>query len=345
MLAVQLSGIEQMSLTEIEKPEIRTEDEVLIKLKSIGVCGSDVHSYTEGRIGSQVVEYPFLVGHECAGIVEKCGLKVTHLVPGDLVSVDPSIHCGGCDQCLSGRAHTCRNNRFLGCPGQIEGCLTEYIVMPGFACFPVTNKLDSDEAALIEPLSIGIYAVNLAGISDQQTRCAIFGAGPIGLSILMKLLADGVSNTGIIEPLKYRLEKAGQLGAKWLVNPAESDVLNEVSAMEALLLDVVFDASGEQEAIDNALKILKPGGKLMLVGIPASARYVFDMDLMRRKELTVINVRRQNHCVAEAIELIASGKAKVKEMITHYFKLSDTPAAFEMVAGYRDHVIKAMISI
>lgn len=343
MLAVQLTGLEQMSLAEIDKPDIRTGDEVLIKLKSIGVCGSDVHYYTEGRIGSQVVEYPFLVGHECSGIVEKCGSLVTHLVPGDLVAIDPSIHCGQCDQCLSGRPHTCRNNRFLGCPGQIEGCLTEYIVIPGFACYPVTHRLDADEAALIEPLSIGVYAVKLAGISGIQTGCAIFGAGPIGLSILMKLLADGISNTGIIEPLKYRLEKAGQLGAKWLVNPAESDVLSEVAAKDSLLMDVVFDASGEQDAIDNALKILKPGGKLVLVGIPASAKYVFDMDLMRRKELTVINVRRQNHCVEEAVELVAGHKVNVKQMVTHYFQLRKAPVAFDMVAGYRDNVIKAMI--
>ena len=343
MLAVQLSGIEQMSLAEIDKPELQSEDEVLIKLKAIGVCGSDVHYYTEGRIGSQIVTYPFLVGHECSGVIEKCGSKVTHVVPGDLVVIDPSIHCGHCDQCLAGRPHTCRNNRFLGCPGQIAGCLTEYIVMPGFTCFPVTQRLDADEAALIEPLSIGVYAVKLAGIVDPGLSCAIFGAGPIGLSILMKLLADNISNTGIIEPLKYRLEKAGQIGAKWLVNPVDSDVYEEIYEREKLLLDVVFEASGEQDAVNNALKILKPGGKLILVGIPASARYIFDMDLMRRKELTVINVRRQNHCVEEAIELVASCKINVKQMVTHYFQLRKSPVAFDMVAGYRDNVIKAMI--
>jgi L-iditol 2-dehydrogenase len=343
MLAVQLTGIEEMALAELEKPSWIGPEEVLIKIKSIGVCGSDVHYYTEGRIGSQVVEYPFLVGHECSGIVEKCGENVRNVATGDLVVVDPSVHCGTCDQCRAGRPHTCRNNRFLGCPGQLEGCLTEYIVMPAFSCYTVTGKLDADEAALIEPLSIGVYSVHLAEITDQGTRCAIFGAGPIGLSILMKLLADGISCTGIIEPLGYRLEKAKQIGAAWLVNPVGSDVFKEVSAREELLLDVVFDASGEQDAINNALEILKPGGKLVLVGIPASAKYTFNMDLMRRKELTVINVRRQNYCVEEAIELVAGRKINVKQMVTHYFQLRKAPVAFDMVSGYKDNVIKAMI--
>ncbi len=343
MLSVQLTGLEEMRLAEIGKPDIEGEDDVLIRVKSIGVCGSDVHYYSEGRIGSQVVEYPFLVGHECSGIVEKCGSGVTRVVPGDLVVIDPSVHCGHCDQCLAGRPHTCRNNRFLGCPGQLAGCLTEYIVMPSFTCFPVTGKLDADEAALVEPLSIGVYAVKLAAIGGIDSRVAVFGAGPIGLSILMKLQADGINGTGVIEPLGYRLEKALQTGASWGINPSVDDVPDMVTAREPRLLDVVFDASGEQDAINNALKILKPGGKLVLVGIPASAKYTFDMDLMRRKELMVINVRRQNHCVEEAIDLVASGKINVKKMVTHYFQLRKAPVAFDMVAGYRDNVVKAMI--
>lgn len=345
MLAVQLSGIRQMSLAGIPKPEAVHSGEVLIRIKSIGVCGSDVHYYKEGKIGTQVVEYPFLVGHECAGIVEKCGPGVTRVSVGDLVVIDPSVHCGTCDQCLSGRPHTCRNNRFLGCPGQLEGCLTEYIVMPDFTCFPVTGQLDADEAALVEPFSIGVYAVRQAGNPGHDVTCAVFGAGPIGLSILMKLQADGVRKTGVIEPLDYRCSKALTLGATWVINPDKLNVPEEVKRREDLLLDLVFEASGEQDAVDNGIRILKPGGKLVLVGIPPDARYTFDMDQMRRKELTVINIRRQNHCVEEAIELIASGRVNIREMVTHRFPLAETAAAFDMVAGYRDKVIKAMISL
>lgn len=345
MLAVKLTGIEEMDIVEIDKPSKIGPDEVLIKIKYVGVCGSDVHYYTEGKIGSQVVQYPFMVGHECSGKIVAKGENVTHLEVGDLVAVDPSVHCGHCEQCLSGRPHTCINNKFLGCPGQLEGCLTEFIVMPGFTCFPVTDLMDAEEAALLEPFSIGVYSANLAKLGSTDTSIAIFGAGPIGLSIMLKLHADDYKNVGVIEPLDYRLEKAGEIGAKWLVNPVSENVATRVPELANGLIDVVFDASGDQQAIDNALKILKAGGKLVLVGIPPSAQYIFDMDLMRRKEITVINVRRQNHSVEEAIKLVAGRKVNLKQMVTHYFQLRKTPVAFDMVAGYRDNVIKAMVVV
>ncbi len=332
-----------MEMTTSPDPEILTRDAVKIKLASIGVCGSDIHYYSEGKIGTQVIEYPFAVGHECSGTVVEIGSEVTHVKTGDLVVVDPAIHCGHCDQCLAGRPHTCRNNKFLGCPGQVEGCLSEYIVMPSFTCFPVTGKMNAVQAALIEPFSIGVYAVKLAEIETTETSAVIFGAGPIGLSILLKLLADDIKNVGLVEPLEYRLEKAKEIGVRYVINPERQDVEMEVKKQEELLVDVAFEASGEQDAVNNAVKILKPGGKLVLVGIPPSAQYTFDMDLMRRKELTIINVRRQNHCVEEAIDMVVSGKADVEKMVTHHFSLEETGTAFDIVAGYKDGAIKAMI--
>lgn len=340
-----LTGIRRMSLINAIIPQISKPDEVKIKIKSIGVCGSDIHYYSEGKIGSQVVEYPFPVGHECSGIIEETGPEVSRVKVGDLVVVDPSVHCGHCDQCLSGRPHTCRNNRFLGCPGQLDGCLAEYIVMPEFTCFPVTGKLNPVQAALVEPLSIGVYAVNLASLASSSVSAAIFGAGPIGLSILMKLLADGIRRVAMIEPLDYRLEKAKSIGARYLINPLNENVFRQVSQQEELLLDVVFEASGEQDAVNHSLEILKPGGKLVLVGIPPSASYTFNMDIMRRKEINVINVRRQNHCVEEAIGLVVNKKVDVEKMVTHHFSLDETPQAFDMVEGYKNGVIKAMIDM
>ncbi len=217
--------------------------------------------------------------------------------------------------------------------------------MPDFTCFPVTGKLNEQQAALIEPLSIGVYAVKLAHIENNQNSALIFGAGPIGLSILFKLLADNVTNVGIVEPLEYRRKKAEQIGACYFINPQTENVEQRVQQEEEWLVDVVFEASGEQDAVDNALKAIKPGGKLVLVGIPPSAKYTFDMDLMRRKELTVINVRRQNHCVEEAIDLVVSGKTDVEKMVTHHFSLEETAVAFDMVEGYKNGAIKAMIKV
>ncbi len=345
MKKIVLTDIREMEMVSVPEPLVVRDDEVKIRIASIGVCGSDIHYYSEGKIGTQVVEYPFAVGHECSGVIEQVGSAVTNVKPGDLVVVDPAVHCGHCDQCLSGRPHTCRNNRFLGCPGQLEGCLSEYIVMPSFTCFPVTGKLNPVQAALIEPFTIGVYSVKQAGKLNENTSALIFGAGPIGLSILLKLTADGISNTGVVEPLEYRLTKAGEIGARYVINPKEEDVEQQVKQQEELLVDVVFEASGEQDAVTNAVKALKPGGKLVLVGIPPSAQYTFDMDLMRRKELTVINVRRQNHCVQEAIDMVVSGKADLEKMVTHHFSLEQSATAFDIVAGYKDGAIKAMIDL
>ncbi|MCG6187612.1 zinc-dependent alcohol dehydrogenase [Maribellus maritimus] len=345
MKKIVLTNIRKMEPTVCDEPKIVKPTEVKIKVSVVGVCGSDIHYYSEGKIGSQVVQYPFPVGHECSGIIEEIGEEVSRVKVGDLVVIDPSVHCGECDQCRGGRPHTCRNNKFLGCPGQLDGCLAESIVMPEFTCFPVTGKLNKTQAALIEPLTIGVYAVNLANISNNKTSVGVFGAGPIGMSILMKLLAEEISNVGIIEPLEYRLKKASEIGASYLINPEKEVVETEVQKREELLLDVVFEASGEQEAVTNAIKILKPGGKLVLVGIPPSAEYTFNMDLMRRKELTVINVRRQNHCVEEAIDLVVSGKIDIEKMVTHNFSFDETAVAFDIVEGYKDGAIKAMINL
>lgn len=334
-----------MEVRETGLPVLRYNNEVKIAISVVGVCGSDIHYYAEGKIGSQVVQYPFPMGHECSGIIEEVGTEVTNVKVGDLVVVDPSVHCGYCDQCVGGRPHTCRNNKFLGCPDQLDGCLAEYIVMPDFTCFPVTGKMNPVQAALIEPLTIGVYTVKLAQIKDKAVSVGIFGAGPIGLSVLLKLLADNINDITMIEPLDYRLKKAQEIGAKYQVNPEYENVENIVKSQHELLLDVVFEASGTQDAVTNAVKILKPGGKLVLVGIPPSAEYTFNMDLMRRKELTVINVRRQNHCVEEAIGLVVSGKIDVEKMVTHNFSLDETPKAFQIVEGYKDGAIKAMINL
>ena len=169
------------------------------------------------------------------------------------------------------------------------------------------------------------------------------GCGPIGLSVLMVLKATTNCTVYCFEPLAYRRQKALEVGAYKTFDPLTSDAYGDILAEEPLLLDLVFDCSGEQMAIDDATKILKPGGKLILTGIPPEGKYTFDMDLMRRKEISIVNVRRQNHCVEKSIELIKNG-LPVEKMVTHYFDPECTQNAFEMVADYQDGVIKAMVN-
>jgi len=343
MKTLVLTGIGKMEMTDRPKPILKNADDVLIRIKTVGVCGSDIHYFTEGKIGTQVVEFPFAVGHECSGIIEEVGSSVTRVKPGDLVAVDPSIHCGTCDQCLAGRPHTCRKNRFLGCPGQIDGCLTEYIVMPEFTCFTLSPKFNPTTAALIEPLTIGTYSVELAQTDFRNKTVGIFGAGPIGLSVLMVLKTMDTAKILSFEPLEYRREKAQSLGANYVFNPFEVSPAEVTHEVEPLLLDVVFDCSGEQQAIDDAVRIIKPGGKLILVGIPPEGKYTINMDILRRNEISIHNVRRQNHCVEKSIRLVEEG-LPVDQMVTHHFTPEETQKAFEMVSGYQNGVIKAMIN-
>lgn len=342
MKTMVLTAIRKIEEVERPKPVLVNADDVLIRIKTVGVCGSDIHYFTEGRIGTQVVQFPFAVGHECSGVIEETGSAVKNLVPGELVVVDPSIHCGTCDQCLAGRPHTCRNNLFLGCPGQIEGCLCEYIVMPAYTCFKVNDDFNPTKAALIEPLTIGTYSVEQAKTDFHDKTVGIFGCGPIGWSVLSVLKMQQAKRVICFEPLEYRRNKALEAGAGITFDPFENDAFESVKAIEPLLLDIVFDCSGEQKAITDATRVLKPGGTLVLTGIPPHGEYTFDMDQMRRKEITIVNIRRQNHCVEKSIDLVNKG-LPVDKMVTHRFKPQATQQAFDLVSSYSDGVMKAMI--
>ena len=339
---MMLTGIRQMEMQEIPTPAIVNDNDVLIKMKTIGVCGSDVHYYVSGKIGAQVVKYPFPVGHEGAGVVEKIGKGVKHLKLGDRVAIEPAMPCGECDQCKAGRPHTCRKLKFLGCPGQANGCLSEYIVMPEHSCMKMSDKMTFDQAAISEPLAIGVYAVQQS-VPMKGAKVGILGAGPIGESVLLPSLAQGAAKVFVTDKIDRRLDLAKKNGAFWTGNPSKVDVVAEVTKLEPLMLDVVFECCGQQEAIDQALLLLKPGGKLMIVGIPETDRLSFKVDTMRHREVTIYNVRRQNNCAEKALKMIDNGLFKVDNWATHRFKFSDTKKAFDLVADYRDGVLKAMI--
>ncbi len=343
MKVMSLTGIRQMEMMEVPTPKLVNDDDVLIKMRTIGVCGSDVHYYETGRIGTQVVDYPFAVGHEGAGVVEAVGSGVNNVKTGDRVAIEPAMPCGDCDQCKAGRPHTCRSLRFLGCPKQAEGCLSEYIVMPESSCFKVTNKTTFDEAALSEPLSIGVYAVKQS-ILIQGAKVGILGSGCIGLSVLLPAKAQGAGKIYVTDKIDSRLDLAKEAGSVWGGNPDREDVVDKVKELEPGGLDVVFECCGEQEALDQAIEMLKPGGKLMLIGIPpATDRVTFLIDKLRHKEICIQNVRRQCNCVQLALDMMDRGDFDVSVMVTHRFPFAQTQEAFNLAATYEDGVLKAMI--
>jgi L-iditol 2-dehydrogenase len=216
--------------------------------------------------------------------------------------------------------------------------------MPAHCCFPVRPGTTLEQAAVAEPLSIGVYAAQ-ESVPMQGARIGILGAGPIGLSVLLPALAGGAERVYVTDRIDARLDVANRAGASWVGNPDRDDVVQAISAEEPLLLDAVFECCGKQEALDQAVELLKPGGKLMLIGIPEVDRISFAIDLLRRKELCIQNVRRQNECMQPALDLIEQQGMSVDFMITHRFPLDRAQEAFDLVADYRDGVVKAMIEV
>jgi len=345
MKAAVLTGIKEIAIIEVPEPLPVGPDEVLLQVEMVGVCGSDVHYYAEGRIGTQHVTYPYRIGHEFSGTVLEIGKGVTGLRTGDRVAVDPAVSCGRCDQCLAGRENTCREMMFLGCPDELDGCLCERIVMPAVCCIPITPAMSLGQGALVEPLSVGMYAVeHLSGIRPGQTA-GILGCGPIGLSVLVSITArPGAGRIFATDRIDSRQRLAAGHGADWSGNPDREDIVAKMLEQEPDGLDVVFECCGKQEAIDQAVEILKPGGRLLIIGIPEEPRISFAMDRIRKKELCIQNVRRQNAFVKPAVDLIAAGH-NVDFMLTHTFPLEKAGEAFDLVNGYRDGVVKAMIRI
>lgn len=331
-----------MEMIEVPDPKIVHDTDVLIKMERVGVCGSDIHYYATGKIGSQVVQYPFAVGHEGAGTVIEVGSAVKSVKAGDEIGIEPAMPCWNCDQCNAGRPHTCRNLKFLGCPGQADGCLSEYIVMPETSCALLDQGMNLDDGALSEPLAIGVYAVKQS-IPMEGAAIGILGFGPIGMSVLLPAKAQGAKSIFVTDKINERLTKARSLGVNYACNPDNEDVVVKVAELEPNMLDVVFECCGKQEALDNAIDLLKPGGKLMMIGIPEFDNWKFSADKGRRKEITYTNIRRQNHALEPTLEMMKNKVFDAQQMVTHRFKFDQTKAAFDLVDNYADGVMKAMI--
>lgn len=344
MKAAFLTAIRRLEIRETPDPGKPGPGQALLRVETVGVCGSDVHYYTTGRIGSQVVKFPERIGHECAGMVVETGEGVTGLRAGQRVAVDPLIPCGECDQCRAGREHTCRRQQFLGSPGQAPGALAEYLLMPARCCYPAPESMDASQAAMIEPFSIGLYAQRLAE-TQLGSKITILGSGPIGLCVLVACRAASECTLYSTDLLTERLEAARRLGAAWTGNPQQTDIVAVLRQLEPEGVDCAFECAGEQETLDEAVKILKPGGKLAMVGIPENDRITFDPHVLRRKEIQILSVRRQNHCTADAIEVVANRTVNLDSLVTHHFPLAEADAAHDLVARYADGVIKAMIHV
>jgi L-iditol 2-dehydrogenase len=344
MKAVFLTGLRRVEVRRADEPALVRDDDVLLDVRAVGLCGSDMHYFRAGRIGDQVVRYPWIIGHEIGAAVAAIGPKVRNVKVGDRVAVDPLITCGRCDQCRQGRHYTCRDQRFLGTPPEVPGGLTERLVMPAECCFKAPDSLSAEQAAMVEPLSIALWAAHFAG-DPTGRNIAILGAGTMGLCTLAALRAAGSPRRIFAtDLLDNRLALAAGLGADATANAARDDVLARGRAVAPEGFDTIFECAGELSTLDQAAELLAPGGKLVIVGIAAADRVSFDLTPLRKKELVIQNVRRQNGTVAATIEMMAAGRIDVSPLVTHHFALADIQAALDLAADRRDGVVKAMVT-
>lgn len=342
MKAAVLTGVRSVEVRDLPDPKIQAPDEVLLRTAVAGLCGSDLHYFLSDKVGSEKVAYPAVVGHECSAVVEAVGTAVKKTKPGDRVAVEPAISCGACDQCQGGRPHTCRKVGFLGHPGEKDGCLAELFTMPERNLYPIPPTMTPSEAMLAEPLSIALHALLLGGGMPGRT-IGVLGTGPIGLCVIMALKAAAEAEVYASDKSDARVEAALRAGASWAANPDRDDIVKAVLTRRPLGLDAVFEVSGDPVAIEQAVELVKPGGTIYQIGIPLQERIAYPIARLRRKEILIRNVRRQNRCLDRALLLIETKHLDVAWLATHAFQLNDAVRAFTTAADRTDGVLKASI--
>ncbi|HEX8550007.1 MAG TPA: alcohol dehydrogenase catalytic domain-containing protein [Abditibacteriaceae bacterium] len=326
-IAVRLHGPADLRVETLPYPGAPARGEVLLRVLATGVCGSDLHPYETGSIGSTNLESPLVLGHEFAGVVEQIGEGVDTELVGARVAVDPSQPCNECFHCTRGNQNLCRNQKFAGLWPD-DGSLCQWMRVPARNCYVVPDSVSNAEAAMLEPLGIALHATDLARIRVGSS-VAIIGAGPIGLCLIQTARLAGASNIYIIEQREWRREQAEKLGAKALPAGVETDV--------------TIEAAWANESIQQAMETTRGGGTVVLVGIPLEDEVTFKHSVARRKGLTILMSRRMNHVFPRALQLVESGRIDLKSLITHRYRLEEVPEAFRMNAAYEDNVIKTII--
>ena len=343
MKAVKWFGPRDMRLVEVEKPAPKPH-EALIRVESVGICGSDLHYYVEGRIGSTVITSPLILGHEFAGIVEDVGPAADRSLIGKRVAVEPGIPCLKCEWCRDGHYNVCKDLFFPGGP-PYDGVLCEYVAMHAEFCFPTPDGMSAAAAAMIEPLGVAVHTVELAEVKPGETA-AILGLGPIGLLTAQVAKLAGIRVVYGTDLLDYRVDAGRKYGVDVAFNAARQDTVEMIMRETGGRgVDVAFDTARSSETPGLACEVVRPAGRCVLTGISGKDYDPFPVGVARRKELTLRWCRRFRHDYPRAIALAGSGKVDVASLITHSFPLERAGEAFELVAASEDHVLKAFVDL
>lgn len=314
------------------------DDEILIRTAAVGICGSDVHAF-HGLQPSMT--YPVIIGHEISGVIEKIGALVEDLAEGDHVVVDPVIKCGTCNTCSSGKSNICCDLKVLGV--HVHGGMAEYVKIKDYQAHKVPKELPLWKAAFAEPLSIGGQAVTRGKICEGD-NVLVIGSGPIGLSVLAMAKAKG-ANVAIVDKVRARLDKALAYGADKVIDPAIDDISSvSLKMTDGAGMDVVIDAVGAQNVLDDAVKCVKRGGNIVVLGLAPPEVGVSALAILK-KELNVFGSRMSYGQFESVIDLISQGRIDTGTAITQRFMFHEIHKAFELALHPNSGVMKIIVEM
>jgi len=320
MTASVLTGVKALAVQEMPLPPV-ADDEVLMRIAAIGVCGSDTHYYRHGRIGDFVVDGPLILGHECSGTIVAVGSDVPDTRVGERVAIEPQRNCRRCRECRAGRYNLCPNMEFYATP-PIDGAFAEYAVIRSEFAHPVPDSLSDEAAALLEPLSVAITTMRKAGIVPGSS-ILIAGAGPIGIICAQTAKAFGAAEIIVTDLVAERRERAVHYGATRTIDPREVDI-----ASAGLDVNAFVDASGSPRAVFDGIKAVRPAGTAVLVGL-GSPEMNLPIEHIQNLEITVTGIFRYTDTWPAAIHLVASGQVDLDSLVTGRFDLDHAAAALE----------------
>lgn len=343
MKVAVMTALNQLEIQEREIP-VPKADEVLVRVDYVGVCGSDLHYFEHGRIGNFIVEYPFVLGHEVGGTVVALGENVTKLAVGDRVALEPQITCGECEFCKSGRYNLCEKVVFFATP-PIDGVFQEFVAHEANLCFKLPDNVSTMEGALMEPLSVGLHAA-LQGDAKIGQTAVVTGTGCIGLTSMLSLKAMGVSTVIVVDLVDERLNKAKELGADFIINGKKENTVERIMEITGGKgFDLGIETAGSQVTTRQLIESAKKGATIVLVGYSATGEETLPIGTALDKELTFKTVFRYRNSYPTAINAVASGKIKVKDLVTHTYEFENVKEALVDAINKKEEVVKAVVRI
>ena len=344
MLVAELSNPRQFRLTDARPIPDPSPGQIQVAVKAVGICGSDLHYFSDGGIGEPRCVYPMVLGHEPAGVVRKTGPVVSGWSPGDRAALEPALYCYHCEFCMTGHHNVCAKLRFLSQPDE-PGFFREFVNLPAHNLLALPAHVSDQEGALAEPLAVVLHSMQFAAPRPGDTA-AVFGAGPIGLLTIAMLKLSGVRRVWSVEPVAHRRELARALGADAVIDTAAVDPPLEILRDTANRgVDVAIDCAGKEDSINQCIQAARHAGRVVVTGIPSDDYVRLALHLLRRKELAFYSVRRSNHDSEAALRLLAAHSKLFAPILTHDRPLAGIQPAFELCEQYADGVGKLTITI